>query len=118
MTEARVKFPFGAQDYQAPADAASITAAIWSTRTKIFMPAVQAMTLKLQADAELMDGSEVEVEIVQGGTARNITLSSAGASTIIGANLIGAINKTEGMTFFWDATNKKFVADKTAWKSI
>lgn len=118
MTTQRIKYPFGPQDYQTPADAAAIVCTIWSTKTKIFMPANQAMTLALKADHELMDGSEVEVEIVQGGVARNITMTASGGNTITGPNLTGTISKTEGMVFAWDKTNQKFVADKTAWKSL
>lgn len=118
MQQQRIKFPFGPQDYQTPADAAAIVCTIWNTKTKVFMPANQAMTLALKADNELMDGSEVEVEIVQGGTARAITLTATGGNAITGPNLTGTISKTEGIVFVWDKTNSKWVADKTAWKSL
>jgi hypothetical protein len=101
-------------DIQSPADAATITATINSTKTKINMPATQNYTLNLQAAQDLTKGSEVTVEIVQGGTARNITFASS-SSTIKSLNLTGTISKTERVILEWDGTQ---FAQKAAWVSI
>lgn len=112
----RLKFPFGVPDRQTPADAATIAPTIFNTRTKVVMPATQAMALALRADPELMDGSDVIVEITQGGVARDITISSAN-STTTGPGLTGTINTRQFMEYRWDGTQRAFVAQNTAWQS-
>lgn len=111
-----LKFPFGVPDRQTPADAAIIDATIINTKTKIVMPAAQNMSLRLKNDPELMDGSEVLVEITQGGTARNIAILSTNATTT-GPGLTGTISARQFMEYQWDAVAKAFVAKYTAWQS-
>jgi hypothetical protein len=108
------KFPWTDMDIQSPADAAAITCTINSSKTKINLPTTQNYTLSLQAAQDLIKGAEVQVEIVQGGTARSVTFGSA-ASTIKGATNAGAINKTERYVLTWDGTQ---FAGNAAWASI
>lgn len=107
-----IKYPWGPMDIQAVTDAAAPAATISNTKTKLNMPVTQNMTLSLTAEQSLLPGSEVTIELVQGGTGRNVAF---GGTNIKAPALTGTLNKTERIVLVWDGT--QFAAN-SAWVSI
>ncbi len=109
-----IKYPFGAYALINVPDSATPLVDIVETKTELNMPVTQNMALSLRASKDLLPGSEVIVNIDNGGTARNVSFGSAGA-TIKAPNLTGVINNTSRIKLTW--TGARFVADN-AWVSI
>jgi len=117
MTEANIKFPFGAADVQALEDAATMMQTINNTLTLVSRAGGfgQAVTgLSLLAAQDLLKGSKVIVRIAQGATGRNVTFGSAG-STVTAPVLTGVANDVDTITLVWNGS--AFVAE-TVWQKV
>jgi len=117
MQDHKIRYPFGPADVQALADAATMTQTITNTLTILKRTAGfgQAVTgLSLLAAPDLLIGSKVKVDILQGATGRDVTFGSAG-STIVGTVLTGNASDRDVITLTWDGL--AFVADGI-WEKI
>lgn len=115
-----IKFPFGEATVVELEDAATISVDIKNTKTilKASSGFGQAVTgLNLVASKDLMDGSEVEVDIQQGATGRNVTFGSAG-NAIVAPNLTGVASDRDVLTLRYDKSADKFIAKTAAWQKI
>lgn len=121
MTTDEIVFPFGPADVQTLSDAATMTQEIKNTLTILqrltgFGQAVTALSLK--ANKDLKKGSRVKIDILQGGTGRNVTLGSGSpGSTVTGAPVLtGVASDRDVLWLTWDGS--AFVSDQAAWFKI
>jgi hypothetical protein len=113
-----VNYPIGDAEVIVLTDAATSTTNITNAKTIIQAAAgglSQAVTgLSLTADASLMVGAEVVVDIAQDGTARDVSFGSAG-DTITAPNLTAVINDRDVISLVWTGTE---FAAASVWQKI
>ena len=96
-----IKWPFGYATKLAPAAAATHDIEIENNKTFISLTGLaQATTVNLTADVELEAGAEVIIDVVQGGTGRNVTLGD----NIVAPDLTGVANDRDKITLVWNGT--------------
>ena len=114
-----IKYPFGPASLVELGDAATHNVTIENTLTVVKRTGGfgQAVTgLSLTASKDLLDGSEVIVDISQGGTGRNVTFGSVG-NAIVAPVLTGVASDRDQITLRYDKAENKFIA-KTVWQKI
>ncbi len=96
-----VKFPFGEASSSAPAHAATHNIDITNQLTVLkFTSLAAAITINLLPSSELEVGAEVLIDVVQGGTGRNVTLGD----NVVAPDLTGVANDRDTIRLMWNGT--------------
>jgi hypothetical protein len=90
MSNPLIMWPFGSESPSrlAPASAANVELAIRDRLTIVDYAPAAATTMTLDIDAETPDGALLVINVDQGGTGRNVTLSTG----FVGDSLTGVAN--------------------------
>ena len=113
-----IKNPFGVSEVVELEDAATIDLTITNTKTLLKRAGgiSQAMTINLTADRELLDRSQVIIDIEQSEDEFDVDFGTDG-NTIVAPTLTGSWNDRDVIILEYDKAEDKFIA-VSAWQKI
>lgn len=95
-----VRYPMGPVTKLAPAHAVTHDITIENTTFLKLTGLAAAITVNLAAADGLEPGTEVHIDVVQGGTGRNVTLGT----NIVAMDLTGVANDRDTILLKWNGT--------------